>query len=102
MFNLHSIFAIDKPTVKVHDFPTWIAGPGSLNLNFSVDSYPASNVTVFHNGEKLRFFSNFIGDKQFEIEISSCLNEGEYRVVAENIMGSISVSKNLNVECKYR
>ncbi|XP_056012191.1 B-cell receptor CD22-like isoform X2 [Ostrea edulis] len=87
-----------KPRLTVSNFPR-IAAPGSLKLNFSVDSFPASNVTIFHNEEKLDFFPNFTGDKTYKINISSCLDEGKYRIVAENIVGKQSTSKKLTVQC---
>ncbi|XP_056012174.1 hemicentin-1-like [Ostrea edulis] len=87
-----------KPIVTIPNFPR-IAAPGSLKLNFSVDSFPASNVTIFHKEEKLEFFSDFTGNKTYEINISSCLDGGKYRIVAENIIGKQSSSKNLTVQC---
>jgi hypothetical protein len=94
-------FPPDKPEVTVPNFPERISAPGSLKLNFSADSNPASNVTIYHKKKMLEFFSDFTGDKEYEIEISSCLDKGEYEIVAENIIGSHSFSKNLKVKCKY-
>ncbi|XP_056012164.1 hemicentin-1-like [Ostrea edulis] len=95
--NSVDIYIQYKPRLTVSNFPR-IAAPGSLKLNFSVDSFPASNVTIFHN-EKLDFFPNFTGDKTYKINISSCLDEGKYRIVAENIVGKQSTSKTLTVQC---
>ncbi|XP_048775018.2 hemicentin-1-like isoform X2 [Ostrea edulis] len=96
--NYVDIYIQYKPRLTVPDFPQ-IAAPGSLRLNLNVDSFPASNVTIFHKEEKLKFLSNFTGGKTYEINISTCLNGGKYRIVAENIIGNKSASKKLTVQC---
>ncbi|XP_056009288.1 carcinoembryonic antigen-related cell adhesion molecule 5-like [Ostrea edulis] len=96
--NYVDIYIQYKPRLTVPNFPQ-ITAPGSLKLNFNVDSFPASNVTIFHEEEKLEFFSNFTGNKTYEINISTCLNGGKYRIVAENIVGKQSTSKTLTVKC---
>ena len=75
--------------------------PGTLNLTFTIDSFPTSNVTMFHNKVNLKTISNVTGQHIFTTPIKSCLDEGEYQVDAANEVGSDSASVIVNVTCKY-
>ena len=74
--------------------------PGTLNLTFNIDSFPTSNVTMFHNKVNLKTISNVTGQHIFTKPIKSCLDEGEYQVDAANEVGSDSTSVIVNVTCK--
>nr|XP_022328442.1 uncharacterized protein LOC111127521 [Crassostrea virginica] len=73
--------------------------PGTLNLTFNIDSFPTSNVTMFHNKVNLKTISNVTGQHIFTKPIKSCLDEGEYQVDAANEVGSDSTSVIVNVTC---
>ena len=75
--------------------------PGTLNLTFNVDSFPPSNVSMFHKTIKLMTMSNVTGRHSFTRLMSSCLDEGEYRVDAVNEAGTDSASVIVNVTCMW-
>ena len=74
--------------------------PSTLKLTFNIDSFPTSNVTMFHNKVILKTISNVTGQHIFTKPIKSCLDEGEYHLDAANEVGSDSTSVIVNVTCK--
>lgn len=91
----------DKPTITSFVNRKNITAPGVLNLNFSVDSFPSSNVTIFHETKNLSFIPNVTGQLSFKVSVKSCLDQGRYVVEAVNDAGSDSFSFNAILKCKF-
>nr|XP_022321408.1 hemicentin-1-like isoform X1 [Crassostrea virginica] len=73
--------------------------PGTFNLTYSIDSFPPSNVSVFHNTINLMEISNVTGQHIFTTPITSCRDEGEYILEAVNEVGSVRAYVILNLTC---
>nr|XP_022320238.1 hemicentin-1-like isoform X2 [Crassostrea virginica] len=73
--------------------------PGTLNLSFRIDSFPPSNVSVFHETNNFMTASNVTGQHIFTKPITSCLDEGEYILEAVNEVGSDTDHVIVNVTC---
>lgn len=92
----------DKPSVSFVS-PTnkkEIDAPDTLVLNFSIDSFPSSNVTIFQRTKTLGTLLNVTGHHSFATSLTSCPDEGEYRVEAINDVGSDSNSVFVIVKCE--
>ena len=74
--------------------------PSTFNLTISIDSFPPSNVSLFHKTTNLRTISNATGQHIFTKQIKSCLDEGEYTLKAVNEVGSDTDHVIVNVTCK--
>lgn len=78
---------------------TTITAPDLLDLTFSVDGSPSSNVTIFHETKTLTFLPHVTGQLSFNVSIESCLDQGEYRVEAVNDVGFGSFNFMPNIKC---
>lgn len=91
----------DKPTITSFANRKILTAPDLLCLTFSVDSFPSSNVTIFHETKPLTFIPNVTGQLSFNVSIKSCRDQGEYRVEAVNDAGDGNVTFIANVECRF-
>lgn len=91
----------DKPMITSFVNRTILTAPSLLDLNFSVDSFPSSNVTIFHRTKSLTILPQVTGQRSFKVSITSCLDHGEYKVEAVNDAGLDSFTFIANVECTY-
>ncbi|XP_061170084.1 sialoadhesin-like [Saccostrea echinata] len=98
--NKHGLNLQYKPRLSrfgiIHKY---IIAPGSVYLNFSIDSFPPSNVEVVHRGKILKYDTNVTGSKSYQIEVTSCLDEGDYIVNAKNDAGSADYLNRVTVKC---
>ncbi|XP_065931660.1 uncharacterized protein [Magallana gigas] len=78
---------------------TTITAPSLLDLTFSVDSFPPSNVTIFHETKRLTFLPHVIGQFSYNVSIESCLDQGNYRIEAVNDAGFDSFIFMPNLKC---
>lgn len=94
----------DKPiiTYSVTRKQILVNAPNVLDLTFNVDSFPSSKVKIFHETKRLTFIQNVTGQHSLNVTIKSCLDKGEYKVVAENDAGFDSFTFIANVNCKFR
>lgn len=92
----------DKPNISSDVDQRTITAPGLLDLTFIVDSFPSSNVTIFHETKRLTLIPNVNGQLSFNVLIESCLDRGKYRVEAVNDVGSDSFTFIADVKCKFR
>eukprot|EP00105_Crassostrea_gigas_P045203 XP_019929351.1 PREDICTED: uncharacterized protein LOC105344511 [Crassostrea gigas] len=76
-----------------------LTAPSLLDLTFSVDSFPSSNVTIFHKTKRLTFLPHVTGQLSFNVSVESCLDEGKYRVGAVNDAGYGDFTFIAIVEC---
>lgn len=90
----------DKPVITSPKNQTTITAPDLLDLTFSVDGSPSSNVTIFHETKTLTFLPHVTGQFSFNVSIESCLDQGEYRVEAVNDVGFGSFNFMPNIKCK--
>ncbi|XP_065931662.1 carcinoembryonic antigen-related cell adhesion molecule 5 [Magallana gigas] len=88
-----------KPTMTSSKNKTTITAPDLLDLTFSVDSFPSSNVTIFHETKTLIFLPNVTGQLSYNVSIESCLDHGKYRVEVVNDAGSDRFTLIADVEC---
>ena len=100
------VFFSDKPeiafTILGNHKKITAHAPGTLNLTYSIDSFPPSNVSVFHNKINLMEISNVTGQHIFFTLLTSCLDEGEYILEAVNEVASVRAYVIVNVTCKYK
>lgn len=89
----------DKPMITSFVNRTILTAPSLLDLTFSVDSFPSSNVTIFHKTKPLTFLPQVTEQRSFKVSIASCLDHGEYKVKAVNDAGLDSFTFIANVEC---
>ncbi|XP_062569808.1 hemicentin-1-like [Saccostrea cucullata] len=88
-----------KPKITRFEItPTDITVPGLISLNFEVDSFPPANVTIVFNKKMLRF-ANVTGMESSKIEITSCLDEGDVKIIAKNNIGSDIDTKRITTKC---
>lgn len=95
------MFFSDKPKILSTKNQTTITTPDLMDLTFSVDSFPVSNVTLFHETKLLTFLPNVTGQLSLNVSIESCLDQGKYRVEAVNNAGSDNFTFIANVKCNY-
>uniref|UniRef100_A0A8W8KY94 Ig-like domain-containing protein n=1 Tax=Magallana gigas TaxID=29159 RepID=A0A8W8KY94_MAGGI len=88
-----------KPVITSTKNQTTITAPDLLDLTFSVDGSPSSNVTIFHETKTLTFLPHVTGQLSFNVSIESCLDQGEYRVEAVNDVGFGSFNFMPNIKC---
>ena len=104
--NIFAIVFSDIPEIAFTDLGNHkhitAHAPGTLNLTYSIDSFPPSNVSVFHNKINLMEISNVTGQHIFTTPITSCRDEGEYILEAVNEVGSVRAYVILNLTCKYK
>lgn len=77
-----------------------VHAPGTLNLTFSIDSFPPSNVSLCHKTNNLKMISKVTGQHIFTTPITSCLDEGEYTLEAVNEVESDIAFVIVNVTCR--
>lgn len=94
----------DKPTITSFVNQKIITAPSLLDFAFSVDSFPSSNVTIFHETKRLTFIPNVTGQLSFNVHVSvkSCLDQGEYTIEAVNDAGSDRFIFIADVKCKIQ
>ena len=104
--NIFAIVFSDIPEIAFTDLGNHkhitAHAPGTLNFTYSIDSFPPSNVSVFHNNINLMEISNVTGQHIFTTPITSCRDEGEYILEAVNEVGSVRAYVILNLTCKYK
>ena len=104
--NIFAIVLSDIPEIAFTDLGNrkhiTAHAPGTLNLTYSIDSFPPSNVSVFHNKIKLIEISNVTGQHIFSTLLTSCLDEGVYILEAVNEVASVRANVIVNVTCKYK
>nr|XP_034303525.1 obscurin-like [Crassostrea gigas] len=88
-----------KPMITSTKNQTTITAPDLLDLTFSVDSFPSSNVTIFHETKTLTFLPNVTGQLSFNVSIESCLDRGDYRIEVVNDVGFGSFNFMPNIKC---
>uniref|UniRef100_A0A8W8KVV4 Uncharacterized protein n=1 Tax=Magallana gigas TaxID=29159 RepID=A0A8W8KVV4_MAGGI len=84
----YTVYVQYKPNINSDVDQTTITAPTLLVVTFSVDSFPSSNVTIFHETKNLTFLPHVTGQLSFKVSIKSCLDQGKYRVEAVNDAGS--------------
>uniref|UniRef100_A0A8W8KXQ9 Uncharacterized protein n=1 Tax=Magallana gigas TaxID=29159 RepID=A0A8W8KXQ9_MAGGI len=99
LFATRSYYYSDKPVITSTKNQTTITAPDLLDLTFSVDGSPSSNVTIFHETKTLTFLPHVTGQLSFNVSIESCLDQGEYRVEAVNDVGFGSFNFMPNIKC---
>lgn len=104
-FTINSKYVLafsDKPTITSVLNRKILTAPSQLDLIFSVDSFPSSNVSIFHKTKRLSFIPHVTGQLSFNVLVESCLDQGEYRVEAVNDAGYGNFTFMANVECRFR
>lgn len=91
----------DKPKITSTQNHTTISAPSLFYVNVSVDSFPLSRVSIFHEKKRLTFLPNVTGQLSFNVSIESCLDQGKYRVEAVNDAGSDNITFIPDVKCNY-
>ncbi|XP_065931658.1 hemicentin-1-like [Magallana gigas] len=97
--NIQNIKIKYKPVITSTKNQTTITAPDLLDLTFSDDGSPSSNMTIFHETKTLTFLPHVTGQLSFNVSIESCLDQGEYRVEAVNDVGFGSFNFMPNIKC---
>eukprot|EP00105_Crassostrea_gigas_P045799 XP_019929947.1 PREDICTED: hemicentin-1 [Crassostrea gigas] len=97
--NIQNIKIKYKPKITSTQNHTTISAPSLFYVNVSVDSFPLSRVSIFHEKKRLTFLPNVTGQLSFNVSIESCLDQGKYRVEAVNDAGSDNITFIPDVKC---